>query len=263
MDRRSIGVFDSGMGGISTLIELKKILPNENFIYYGDSENAPYGTKTNEEILKLTMNVAEKLIAQNIKAMVVACNTATSVAVKTLREKYKDLIIIGVEPALKLAIDAGAKNILVMATNTTLREKKFNELANKYSDIANVIKLPCPELVQIAENGKLNNDEICKKQIRKYLTEDMDGVSDIDAVVLGCTHFIFYKKYIKELLNSGVFIIDGNLGTANHLKKQLKDKNLLNKSDEDGAIEFGNSQIIKNDEINKLELSKEIFNTYY
>jgi glutamate racemase len=263
MDRRSIGVFDSGMGGISTLIELKKILPNENFIYYGDSENAPYGTKTNEEILKLTMNVAEKLIAQNIKAMVVACNTATSVAVKTLREKYKDLIIIGVEPALKLAIDAGAKNILVMATNTTLREKKFNELANKYSDIANVIKLPCPELVQIAENGKLNNDEICKKQIRKYLTEDIDGVSDIDAVVLGCTHFIFYKKYIKELLSPGVFIIDGNLGTANHLKKQLKDKNLLNKSDEDGAIEFGNSQIIKNDEINKLELSKEIFNTYY
>jgi glutamate racemase len=263
MDNRSIGVFDSGMGGISTLIELKKMLPNENFIYFGDSENAPYGIKTNEEILKLTMNVSEKLVSMNVKAIVVACNTATSVAVKVLREKYKDLVIIGVEPALKLAIDAGAKNVLVMATNTTLREEKFNKLANRYKDNATITKLPCPELVQIAENAKLNDSEICKNQIRKYLDEDVKDVSNLDAIVLGCTHFIFYKKYLKEVLDRPIFIIDGNLGTANHLKKQLTLKNMLNDSNADGEIKFLNSQIKKSGEIDKLELSKEIFKTYY
>ena len=258
---RSIGVFDSGMGGISTLIELKKMLPNENFIYYGDSENAPYGTKTSEEILELSMSVAEKLVHRNVKAIVVACNTATSIAVKSLREKYKDIIIIGVEPALKLGIDAGAKNIMVMATNATLREKKFNKLADEYAKSCNVIKMPCPELVQIAENGFLENKDICKEQIYKYFKSYRE--SNIDAIVLGCTHFLFYKNYIKEFVKDGCFIVDGNLGTAKHLKNQLLRRNILNTTSSIGEIEFINSQIKKTGEIDKLELSKKIYKMFY
>ena len=258
---RSIGVFDSGMGGVSTLIELKKILPNEHFIYYGDSGNAPYGIKTNEEILKLSMNVAEKLVQKNVKAIVIACNTATSIAVKALREKYKDLVIIGVEPALKLGVDAGAKNIMVMATNATLREKKFNQLADRYAKTCNVIKIPCPELVQIAENGLLENKDICKEQISKYFNTCKKD--DIDAVVLGCTHFLFYKEYIKDFVKDGCFVVDGNLGTARHLREQLLKRNLLNQSSSSGEIEFFNSQIKKSNEIDKLELSKKIYNMFY
>lgn len=249
------------MGGISTLIELKKILPNENFIYYGDSENAPYGVKSSEDILKLSLNVAEKLIERNVKAIVIACNTATSVAVKALRKKYSDIPIIGVEPALKLGVDAGAKNILVMATETTLREEKFNNLASNYEKDIIIHRLPCPELVKIAENGLLEDEMICRNQIAEYFKNY--NKEDIDAVVLGCTHFLFYKKYIKEFVQSGCFIVDGNLGTANFLKKQLVKRNILSKSNKIGTVEFINSQIKKDNEIDKLNLSKEIYNMFY
>lgn len=257
---RSIGVFDSGMGGISTLIELKKILPNENFIYYGDSENAPYGTKTTEEILELSMNVAEKLIAKNIKALVIACNTATSAAANELRKKYKDLIIIGVEPALKVGIDSGSKNMMVMATNATLSQDKFKDLSKKYINSCNIIGVPCPELVKIAEEGFLEDKKMCKNQLEQYF----EGINknSLDTIVLGCTHFIFYKEYIKEMVGEDCPIVDGNLGTANHLRNRLQEQGLLKKTKDIGEIEFINSQIIKENEINKLELSKKIYNMY-
>ena len=258
---KSIGVFDSGMGGISTLVELKKVLPNENFIYFGDSQNAPYGVKTSEQILDLSLNVAEKLIEKDIKAIVIACNTATSIAANSLREKYKDIDIIGVEPAVKVGVDSGAKNILVMATEATLREKKFNELSNSFKDKANIIKLPCPELVKIAENGLLSNEDLCRNQIHEYLKDYLD--KDIDAIVLGCTHFLFYKKYIKEFVNENCLIVDGNLGAAKFLKKKLSDRNMLNPSNQVGTVEFINSQIKKDLEVDKLALSKEIFNMFY
>ena len=258
---RSIGVFDSGMGGLSTLIELKKILPNENFIYYGDSGNAPYGTKSREEILKLSMNVAEKLVERNVKAIVIACNTATSAAAKELRKKYKDIPVIGVEPALKVAVDSGTKNILVMATVLTLKEKKFNKLANNYEKDVKIHRLPCPELVKIAENGLLEDEIICRNQIRDYL--EKYNKEDIDAIVLGCTHFLFYKKYIKECISQDCIVVDGNLGTANFLKKQLSEKNLLRNRKKIGSVEFINSQIKKDGEIDKLNLSKEIYSMFY
>lgn len=258
---RSIGVFDSGMGGISTLIELKKMLPNENFIYYGDSENAPYGTRTTEEILELSINVAEKLIAQNIKALVIACNTATSAAAKELRKRYKDLIIIGVEPALKVGIDNGSKNIMVMATNATLSQDKFKNLSEKYSDSCNIIGVPCPELVQIAENGFLEDKNMCKNQLSLYF--DNYKEQPIDTIVLGCTHFIFYKDYIREIVGKDCSIVDGNLGTAIHLKNRLEEQGLLKKTKNIGSIEFINSQIKQPNQIDKLELSKKIYNMYY
>lgn len=248
------------MGGVSTLIELKKMLPNEDFIYYGDSENAPYGIKSNEEILQLSINVADKLVKRGVKAIVIACNTATSVAVKELRKRYKDIIIVGIEPALKLGVDMGAKNIMVMATNATLRGSKFNKLKDNYANSCNVISVPCPELVEIAENGLLKDKDLCKKQLTEYLREYNDG--SLDAVILGCTHFLFYKNYIKDLIHENCSIIDGNEGTAKRLKSLLVENNLLNNSLEEGSIEFMNSQNPRLNEINKLELSKEIYNMF-
>ena len=148
-----------------------------------------------------------------------------------------------------------------MATNATLSEKKFKNLAEKYGQSCNIMGVPCPELVQIAENGLLENEDVCKKQLSSYF--DKYKGQNIEAIVLGCTHFIFYRDYIRELVGENCDIVDGNLGTARHLKNRLTEKNLLNPSQELGEIEFVNSQIKKPGEIDKLELSKKIFNMYY
>ena len=256
-----IGVFDSGMGGISTLIELKKIMPNENFYYFGDSENAPYGPKTPEEILSLSLNISDFLYNKNVKAIVVACNTATSIAVKSLRDKYKDIPIIGVEPAVKLGVDSGGKNILVMATQTTIRETKFKKLAEQFKDISNIHTIACPELVQIAENDLLDDDELCKEQLMQYFNKF--NMNEIDTIVLGCTHFIFYKKYIRELLGYKHIIVDGNLGTAIHLQNELEKKGLITDRKTNGEIIFMNSQVVNKDtKIKKRELSEKLFNSF-
>lgn len=257
-----IGVFDSGMGGVSTLIELKKIMPNEKFYYFGDSQNAPYGPRQSDDITNLSLNVADILYKKNIKAIVVACNTATSVAIKSLRDKYKDIPVIGVEPAVKVAVDAGGKNILVMATQTTIREKKFKQLTEKFKSSSTIQSIACPELVQIAENDLINDSELCINQLNKYFKQfDM---SQIDAIVLGCTHFIFYKNYIREILGYKHLIVDGNLGTAIHLRNELSKRNLLSKSDENGEIVFFNSQIVNPEEttVLKKELSEKLYHNF-
>lgn len=256
-----IGVFDSGMGGVSTLIELKRLMPNENFYYFGDSENAPYGPKTSEEILNLSLNVADFLYKKRIKAIVIACNTATSISVSKLRKKYPDIPIIGVEPAVKLAVDTGGKHILVMATQTTIRENKFKNLVNKFNNVCTVESIACPELVQIVENDLFDNADICMKQLNEYFKKfDMNK---IDTIVLGCTHFIFYKKYIREILGYKHIIVDGNLGTAKHLQQELLKRNLLSDNTEEGKIEFINSQIISEDtKVEKVKLSKRLFHEF-
>ena len=149
---KAIGVFDSGLGGISVLKEFVKSMPSENFIYYGDSANAPYGIKTKKEITDRCENIIEFFIKQGVKAVVIACNTATSASANILRKKYSYLPIIGMEPALKVAADGKTDNtIVVMATPLTLREEKFNNLMSRYDDENTIIKMPCPELVKIVE----------------------------------------------------------------------------------------------------------------
>ena len=149
-----IGVFDSGVGGISVLRHLRRLMPGERFIYYGDSANAPYGTRTKEEVKCLSLAVAEKLMARGLKALVVACNTATSAAIGDLRERYPDLIIVGIEPALKLAADRfPGGGIGVMATPMTLREEKFARLMHRYESECSIYKIPAPRLVEIVEHG--------------------------------------------------------------------------------------------------------------
>ncbi len=234
---RPIGFFDSGVGGISVLREAVKVLKSEDFIYFGDSKNAPYGTKSYEEIQNLTLKAAQFLVGKNVKAIVVACNTATSVAIKELRQKYKGIPIIGIEPAIKPAVEQnkGGK-IVIMATPMTLAEQKFNRLMNKYIDKAEFVPIACPQLVQFVESGKLSG-----KEVDDYLKEKLSEANGkIGAVVLGCTHYPFVREAVQNIARDA-FVIDGSLGTVNQLKRQLGLKNMLKDNNKDGEIVIYNS----------------------
>lgn len=220
-----IGVFDSGVGGISVLADLIHQLPNEQYIYFGDSGNAPYGVRSKEEVKNLSFNVVDKLLNFNIKAVVVACNTATSIVIEELREGL-NIPVIGMEPALKPAIELNnSGKIVVMATPVTLREKKFNDLIMKLTDTDRVVKMPCPGLVEIIEQQGDHDAEI-EDYIRKiYESYRMDAIG---TVVLGCTHYVFIKDIIANVVGAEATVIDGNLGTARHVKELLKQRETLN-----------------------------------
>ena len=220
-----IAVFDSGVGGISVLRQLRKLMPNENYIYYGDSANAPYGSRSTEEVRQLTLAAAEKLTTEyGIKALVLACNTATAAAVKEVRAKYPDLIVIGIEPALKLAADhfPGGR-VGVMATEVTLREEKFDLLLQRFDEDCAVFKIPAPGLVQLVEAGKaesLETEELLGRLLGPY-------VGKLDALVLGCTHYPFAAKAIRKILGGEVALLDGGDGTARETKRRLEEAGLL------------------------------------
>ncbi|WP_455721242.1 glutamate racemase [Agathobacter sp.] len=253
-----IAVFDSGVGGISVLKNLVEIMPHEDFIYYGDSANAPYGTKTLEEVRKLTCEHAKNLlIDQHAKGLVVACNTATSAAVRILREKYPDIPIVGIEPAVKPAVlFKEHPRVLVMATPMTIREEKFKKLMNKYSSQGEIIPLPCPGLMNFVERGDLYGDDV-KQYLEELLYEYTHN--EVDAVVLGCTHYPFVRKLIQEVLGDDVRVFDGGPGTAREMKRRLAEKNLLDESDKAGTVEFQNSLDGTAHE-DKIMLCKTLFN---
>jgi len=237
--RRPIGFFDSGVGGLSVMREALKIMPNEDYIYFGDSKNAPYGTRTVDEVRKLTFDAVDFLLSKGVKGIVIACNTATSAAVASLRMEYPELPIVGIEPALKPAVELNKEgSILIMATSMTLKEKKFNNLMEKYRDRADIIPVPCPGLMEFIEEGKLEG-----KEVEDYLHNKLKKYSDIKiaSVVLGCTHYPFVKKIISKILGDEVDIIDGGHGTAKEIQRRLKIKNLLNEEDKRANIEIINS----------------------
>ena len=234
-----IGVFDSGLGGISVLRALVREMPNENYLYFGDSANAPYGTKTLEEVRKLTVSNVEYLLQKGSKAVVVACNTATSAAVRYLREKYPQEIIIGIEPAIKPATTVCEQpTIIAMATPMTLKEQKFQALVSRYKDIANIIPLPCPGLVEFVEDGKVGTEEFLQFMTKLFAPFQNQR---IDAVVLGCTHYPFSVGEIKKVLGDHVKLFDGAWGTARETKRRIAAAGLLNDSEEQGIINYENS----------------------
>ena len=241
MDKKyeAIGVLDSGLGGLSVLREAIKIMPNENFIFFGDSKNAPYGVKSVEQVKKLTFDVVEYLLSRGVKGIMVACNTATSAAVAELRIKYPNLPIVGIEPALKPAVNNSKDGkILVMATPMTLKEAKFHKLLDRYRDKREIEPVPCGGLMEYVEQGILEGDEL-DDYLREKLKPFMD--SKISSIVLGCTHYPFVKNAIEKVVGQDVDIIDGRLGTARELMRRLKEKDLLNDSKEKGTIEMINS----------------------
>lgn len=235
-----IAVFDSGVGGISVLKELVKVLPYENFLYFGDSANAPYGIKTMQQVRELTTKHVSRLIEQGAKAVVIACNTATSAAVAALRDAYPDVPIVGMEPALKTAVLSGEHpRVLVMATPMTLKLEKFHRLLVKYEDQGDIQLLPCSGLVERVETGDLtgNNMESFLAGLLKDYIEN-----PVDSVVLGCTHYPFVRPLIQKLLGSNVKIIDGSSGTARELKRRLESADMLNLSGQPGKVVFENSR---------------------
>jgi len=239
--RLPIGFFDSGVGGISVLKQAVRLMPHENFIYFGDSANAPYGTKTKERIIELSLANTEHLMQQGIKALTVACNTATSAAIGVLREKYPDMPVIGIEPALKPAALMGDRpRVIVMATPLTVREEKFNRLLARYEEKADITALPCPGLMEYVEAGQLEGGEL-----RKYL-EDLLGsclkAGPVDAIVLGCTHYPFVLKEIRRIAGDEVKIIDGAEGTSRELMRRLREKDLLTDSSKKGSVVFEESR---------------------
>lgn len=235
-----IAVFDSGVGGISVLRELVHIMPKENFYYYGDSANAPYGTKSLQEVRKLTIDHVDRFIAEGAKAVVVACNTATSAAVRLLRQKYENVPIIGIEPALKPAVLSRENpNIVVMATPMTIREEKFHNLMDRYTHMAHIIPLPCPGLMEYIEHGDIQGEEL--ETFLEKLFDPFDK-QKLDAVVLGCTHYPFVSRELKIVLGEDVALFDGGEGVARETKRRLEVKELLSEDERPGEIVFANSE---------------------
>ena len=226
-----IAVFDSGVGGISVLRHLRKALPGERFLYFGDSANAPYGSRPTEEVRALTLAAVRYLLSEYpLKALVIACNTATGAAVNDVRAAYPELIVVGIEPALKVAADhfPGGR-VGVMATEVTLREEKFDTLLHRFDEDVTIYKIPAPGLVELVEAGKVDTPEteaLLKKVLGPYLGK-------LDALVLGCTHYPFARNAIARVLGGGVTLLDGGEGTARETRRRLQQAGLL----ENGAGE--------------------------
>ena len=220
-----IAVFDSGGGGISVLRQLRKFMPEERYVYFGDSANAPYGTRPTEEVRNLTLNAAEKLLREYpVKALVVACNTATAAAIEALRAKYPELIVVGIEPALKLAADHHpGGHIGVMATEVTLREEKFDHLLNRFNGDRIIYKIPAPGLVERIEAG-MGDSEETQAFLRQLLAPYL---GKLDALVLGCTHYPFVKHNIQAILGPGTEVLHGGRGTARETRRRLSEAGLL------------------------------------
>lgn len=230
---KKILFYDSGVGGISVLREAMKLLPSEHYLYFGDTANAPYGDKSTEEVRALTLANFDALYKKGLRAAVIACNTATSAAISTLREEYPRIPIIGLEPALKPAVEAYPKGrIAVMATSVTLAEEKFASLCREVEGSAKVIPLACPGLMDFVERGELSGGAL-----DSYLAGVFKGVLPLDAVVLGCTHYPFVSAAIKKA-SGGADVFNGALGAAKRLASLLGDKAITEGA---GSVEILNS----------------------
>ena len=229
-----IAVFDSGVGGISVLRHLLTELPNERFLYFGDSINAPYGVRPREEVEQLTMAALEKLMERGLKAFVIACNTATAAAVEALRAKYPDFIIVGIEPAVKLAVDRHpGGHIGVMATPGTLKSPRVLSLIDRVRGDCTIEMLPAPGLADLVEANKQNGPE-GEALLRPWL-EPLVG--KLDALVLGCTHYPFAEEMLNKILGDSTELLDGGPGVARQTKRRLEAAGLLREGEGELIIE--------------------------
>lgn len=223
-EKMRIGFFDSGVGGISVLREALKLMPREDYLYYADTMHVPYGTRTKDEVKKLVFDAVEFIAAQDVKAVVIACNTATSVAICDLRTGF-DIPVIGMEPAVKPALDNKSRRTLVTATELTLREEKLHNLITRLNGGNTTDLLALPGLVSFAEKTVFD-----RETVSLYLQEKLSGydLDEYDAFVLGCTHFIFFKDILRELLPPHILLYDGNTGTVKNLYRILSERGNLN-----------------------------------
>lgn len=222
-----IGIFDSGVGGTSIWKEIKELLPSENTVYLSDGKNAPYGEKSTEEILNLSVKNTELLMQKGCKIVVVACNTATTNAISYLREKY-DVSFIGIEPAIKpAALKTKTKKVGVLATKGTLASSLFHNTSKLYAAGIEIFEQEGTGLVALIESGKIASEET-KSLLEKYLSPMLQ--EGIDCLVLGCTHYPYLIPQIKKIVPDTVNIIDSGQAVARQTKSVLESQNLLNKA---------------------------------
>lgn len=230
-----IGVFDSGVGGISVLQHIHTLLPHEQLLYVADSRHAPYGSKTPEEIQSRCFAITDFLIEKGVKAIVVACNTATAAAIDLMRARYA-LPIIGMEPAVKPAAEASKNGVIgVLATVGTLKSAQFAGLLESYGRNVKVVTQGCVGLVECIERGELRGDATLNL-LEKYCQPLLD--EGADTIVLGCTHYPFVKPLIRQIVGADITLVDTGAAVANHLQKRLAAIGLLTPDKEGGSVRF-------------------------
>jgi len=230
-----IGVFDSGIGGATVLKECLNLCNNYEYIYYSDSKNNPYGDKDKQDVLKISSNICDYLISKGCKIIIIACNTASAMCIDYLREKYKNIIFIAIEPAIKVAYDSKELNgTLIMATKGTMDSERFNILYDKYH-YDNFYLKSCSGLANIIENDYNNLDNYLKENINIYKDK-------VKSVVLGCTHYSLIKKEISNILGN-VNFYDGNFGVAKQLKKIIDDNSIISSKNKITFLDSSNDEI--------------------
>ncbi len=248
-----IGVFDSGVGGLSLLRCIREELPEEDLIYVADSGYAPYGDKSSEYIEKRSFAVTEFLVEQKAKAIVVACNTATAAAIAKMRTLF-DLPIIGMEPGVKPAIAASqSKTVGIMATTETLKSEKFRLLTDRFCNDCNIVTQACPGLVEQVEQYDLSDRktiELLERYVGALLTKGAD------IIVLGCTHYLFLADLIREIAGKDIKVIDTGLAVAKEVGRRLKEADILLNLNKNGNEKFWTSGNI----INTGRIIKQLWN---
>lgn len=247
----AIGVFDSGLGGLSVLADIRQQLPAEQLIYIADAAYVPYGDKNAEQIIERCILLSEFLLDRGVKALVVACNTATAMAIHVLRERWPNLLVIGMEPAVKPAAQfSQSGQVGVLATSGTLLSAKFAALRDQYAAKANLHTVACLGLVELIEAGELNS-QATKELLSNYVQPLLDA--GCDSIILGCTHYPFIKPLLRELVGEQVAIIDTGLAVAKRLQQQLAEHELLNQQ-----VGRGEEKFYTTGESNKMQLGLEL-----
>ena len=225
MSQAPIGVFDSGVGGLSVLREIRSRLPHESLLYVADSGHVPYGEKSAEFIRARSQHIAEFLLGQGAKALVLACNTATAAAVAELRERYPELPIVGMEPAVKPAASATRSGVVgVLATTGTLKSARFAALLDRFASDVRVVTQPCPGLVECVEAGDL--DSLAVRQLLQGYVDPLLAAG-CDTLILGCTHYPFLRPLLRELVPADVALIDTGAAVARQLQRLLDQHDAL------------------------------------
>lgn len=219
-----IGVFDSGVGGLSVVREIRRRLPAEDIVYFADSANCPYGGRPLDEIRALSLRVARELLRRGAKAIVVACNSASGAALESLRETL-DVPVVGLEPALKPAVERSRRGrVGVMATSATLGSDRFDRLTRAYAGDVRLVPQACPGLVELVEEGEVDGPRV-EAELREILAPLLEA--DVDTVVLGCTHYPFLREPISRVLGSGVEVLDSGEAVARQVERVLRDSHAL------------------------------------
>lgn len=235
-NNQPIGIFDSGLGGLSVLCELKKLLPNENFIYFGDSANVPYGEKSKEELVSFSRNILDYFDSREVKMALMACNTSSAVTLPVVKNEYDFEILGMIDPAARFLAQQPTQNIGVIATSATIKSDTYKNIILKYS-AKNIFQMACPGLVELVEEEKIHTDE-AKKLIENYVSPLL--AENVEKIVLGCTHYPFLGEIITNFVGKNILI-----NPAEHLAKEafakLKAANLLN-TEKTGSIEFYTSK---------------------